>query len=273
MKISMTEKLRKGIIFLDNNRGRRPINKNFDLDIHYERNIQFIILYVYRISLNISSYLNEIFLLETFFLPELQFSRQRTCFKKRTTMKCISSRWKFSESNQIRSYRPMCLVESTGNNSVAYTRGNSLGKLFTSSYRNRLHGKSISRASGSWTTRNERLNPLTFSCSPAFEIGTHHQLSIVLTSCLLRYNCVTTLIKVTSYEIRVRQTLSFAFIQLEILGKNAVRHSFGKLHRKTNLLIGCFVEFFNSNVFYQQCVWSVTSGRYKEEVVLYGKIN
>lgn len=67
MKISMTEKLRKGIIFLDNNRRRRPINKNFDLDIHYERNIQFIILYVYRISLNISSYLNEIFLLETFF--------------------------------------------------------------------------------------------------------------------------------------------------------------------------------------------------------------
>lgn len=132
---------------------------------------------------------------------------------------------------------------------VVYTRGNSLGKLFTSSYRNRLHGKSISRASGSWTTRNERLNPLTFSCSPAFEIGTHHRLSIVLTSCLLRYNCVTTLIKVTSYEIRVRQTLSFAFIQLEILGKNAVRHSFGKLHRKTNLLIGCFVEFFNSNVF------------------------
>lgn len=31
----MTVKLRKGIIFLDNNRRRRPINKNFDLGIHY----------------------------------------------------------------------------------------------------------------------------------------------------------------------------------------------------------------------------------------------
>lgn len=122
MEISMTEKLKKGIIFLDNNRRRRPVHKNFDLDIHYERNIQFIFLYVHRISLNISSYLNEIFLLGTFFLPELQFSHERTCSKKRTTMKCISSWWRFSESDQIRSYRPMCLVESTGNNSVWYTR-------------------------------------------------------------------------------------------------------------------------------------------------------